>query len=126
MNEAMSGLALVQSLHQPMPELGKTANFAVMDRKYMQAIQLAGLDHGANLANRILDCNRISRAMRLDDWRLQAKQYGPAISRSAHLLGNRSRGEHRTRVQPERIDRPLSHLGELRGLSLHDSADTIS
>ena len=47
MNEAMSGLALVQSLHQPMPELGKTANFAVMDAKYMQAIQLAGLDHGA-------------------------------------------------------------------------------
>ena len=47
MNEGMSGLALVQSLHQPMPELGKTANFAVMDSKYMQAIQLAGLDHGA-------------------------------------------------------------------------------
>jgi succinate dehydrogenase/fumarate reductase flavoprotein subunit len=47
MNEAMSGLALVQSLHQPMPELGTTSNFAVMDSKYMQAIQLAGLDHGA-------------------------------------------------------------------------------
>jgi succinate dehydrogenase/fumarate reductase flavoprotein subunit/uncharacterized protein with FMN-binding domain len=47
MNEAMSGLALVQSLHQPMPELGKTANFAVMDKNYMKYIQLAGLDHGA-------------------------------------------------------------------------------
>lgn len=47
MNEAMSGLALVQSLHQPMPELGTSANFAVMDSKYMQYIQLAGLDHGA-------------------------------------------------------------------------------
>ena len=47
MNEAMSGLALVQSLHQPMPELGKTANFAVMDANYMKYIQLAGLDHGA-------------------------------------------------------------------------------
>ena len=47
MNEGMSGLALVQSLHQPMPELGVTSNFAVMDKKYMTAIQLAGLDHGA-------------------------------------------------------------------------------
>ena len=47
MNEGMSGLALVQSLHQPMPELGKTANFAVMDANYMKYIQLAGLDHGA-------------------------------------------------------------------------------
>lgn len=46
MNEAMAGLALVQSLHQPMPTVD-SCNFAIMDRDYMEYIQRAGLDHGA-------------------------------------------------------------------------------
>ncbi|MCD8014821.1 MAG: FAD-binding protein [Lachnospiraceae bacterium] len=46
MNEAMAGLALVQSLHQPMPTTD-SCNFAIMDKNYMEYIQRAGLDHGA-------------------------------------------------------------------------------
>ncbi len=46
MNEAMAGLALTQSLHQPLPT-EDSCNFAIMDKNYMEYIQRAGLDHGA-------------------------------------------------------------------------------
>ncbi len=46
MNESMAGLALTQCLHQPMPTTD-SCNFAIMDSKYMEYIQKAGLDHGA-------------------------------------------------------------------------------
>jgi succinate dehydrogenase/fumarate reductase flavoprotein subunit len=48
MNEEFAGLLRAQSVRQPI-DLNATmvGNFAIMDTKYMQYIQLAGLDHGA-------------------------------------------------------------------------------
>lgn len=48
MNESYAGLVLAQSLRQPInKDAGMVGNFAIMDKKYMQYIQKAGLDHGA-------------------------------------------------------------------------------
>jgi succinate dehydrogenase/fumarate reductase flavoprotein subunit len=48
MNEAYAGLILAQSARQPINKDAKmVGNFAIMDKKYMQYIQNAGLDHGA-------------------------------------------------------------------------------
>ncbi|MDR1088610.1 MAG: FAD-binding protein [Coriobacteriales bacterium] len=51
MNESFAGLILAQSIRQPLPdplpEIGIAGNFAVLDKKYMQYVQRAGLDHGA-------------------------------------------------------------------------------
>ncbi len=48
MNEEFAGLLLAQSVRQPIDlTAAMVGNFAVMDSKYMQYIQLAGLDHGA-------------------------------------------------------------------------------
>ena len=48
MNEAFAGLLLAQSIRQPInSDAAVSGNFAIMDSKYMQYIQAAGLDHGA-------------------------------------------------------------------------------
>lgn len=48
MNEEFAGLVLAQSVRQPINlDATMVGNFAIMDSKYMQYIQLAGLDHGA-------------------------------------------------------------------------------
>lgn len=47
MNESFAGLVLAMSIRQPIAEEGMTGNFAIMDKKYMEYIKRAGLDHGA-------------------------------------------------------------------------------
>ena len=48
MNESFAGLLLAQSIRQPLnTSASVSGNFAIMDKKYMQYIQAAGLDHGA-------------------------------------------------------------------------------
>ncbi len=47
MNESFSSMVLACSVRQPIAAEGMTGNFAIMDSKYMQYIQAAGLDHGA-------------------------------------------------------------------------------
>lgn len=47
MNEGFAGHVLGESVRQPTAKEGMTGNFAIMDKKHMQYIQRAGLDHGA-------------------------------------------------------------------------------
>ena len=47
MNEGFAGHLLGESVRQPTASEGMTGNFAIMDKKHMQYIQRAGLDHGA-------------------------------------------------------------------------------
>lgn len=47
MNESFAGLVLAESIRQPVASEGMTGNFAIMDKKHMEYIQRAGLDHGA-------------------------------------------------------------------------------
>lgn len=47
MNESFASLVLACSVRQPIATEGMIGNFAIMDSKYMQYLQLAGLDHGA-------------------------------------------------------------------------------
>lgn len=47
MNESFAGLVLAMSVRQPISEEGMVGNFAIMDKKYMDYIERAGLDHGA-------------------------------------------------------------------------------
>jgi succinate dehydrogenase/fumarate reductase flavoprotein subunit len=66
MNESMAGLALVQSLHQPMGDISNDCNFAIMDSKHLQYIQAAGLDHGApnwGMASQIADYTTAMNAL---------------------------------------------------------------
>lgn len=47
MNEECSALLLPQSIKQPISETGVMGNIAIMDSKYLQSVQLCGIDHGS-------------------------------------------------------------------------------